>query len=1144
MARSKQKIGKYSVVDKITESNYAQIYTVADAQGNNFILKLAKTGESRDNELIAREYSILSQINHPNIVRVYDYDKHDGSAYFTLEYVPGKPVNEYFEGFSEDFAIVILQILSAIGAFHNMGFVHCDLKPDNILFDASQRQAKLIDFGFAAAPDQQMLAAGTIGYMAPEVVKGTAINQRSDLYSLGVIIYEILSGKKFKRSFAPIKGIPDEINKLLSRLVSEEAALRPTIPELYQTFTKYAPSQKAEIPAYQVRLPGLAYIEPSDLIARVCKAAGEATIVISETGLGKTRFMQELKFHCLTKGLEVIYHSAKERTNILDALRKYLLMQQSKIADAEDKFQIFEEISQCILEFTETKNIAILIDDIDVLSDYELALFRYIGYGIKGSSALLIGTSTTTDAVISLGFKNISLNPLSNDDITVLLDRTFGKIEAGAGKTTTGLAQWLLKQSGGNALFIAEILKTLYDKELLYYKNNQWQINMSELDKTSIPRNLEDLITPRISQLPFSELKLLKILSIANHPLPPAILAFVAERQFDAILERLKNSGLVREDTIDGQRLISITNRIIASSVEKKISNAEKANICTDLIASIENTPHIDIEYAPILVHLNDRLGNTEVAYKYAKISAETAEKIYDYNTAASYYEKLINYTENVDPANYAVLLIKLASMKQIMGNTAAAIEHYRRAIAADGVDVKAKANVGLGKIYSTMGNYNEAIKHLRTALHNTDEGSLEYINTANPLGYIYMNTSRLDDALAIFSKSLSLARRIENRDMEADTLYYLASVEWHKGDFKQGIEKAENLLRFCQRNKILKHYAYCASLLGSFYQQMKDAVMAKKYFKIAIEVFQETKRVGGLAGALCNLGLQLTIQGELKEALEFFEKSLDIAAKIDNKSIYMVSFTNIAIINSALGSYENAIEHFDKVLQLSGGYVWAIYGKAMIFLKKGKINEARQLLDQHKKNKSEILYKIGLAAVEAAQSNNSRTIELLEESLVTISKQHPDISIRVESLFKAGILFYETGNTERATKSFAELLEITPETSPEHNVAQAIIAINDFATSQTDSISIARQTSRLKEIGCLYDYAYLKRLQIEARMNRGLKQEEVKTIVEELSHALEVFESLGAELEIAKLQKIQSRLFPFVVEDYSRRVISEQYLQ
>jgi Nif-specific regulatory protein len=1141
---SLKKIGKYRIIEKIATSNYAELYAVADNEEDNFILKLARTDETTNNELIVREFGILSQIKHPNIVRVYDYAEYNGQAYFTLEFIPGKPINEYFRGFSEDFAVVILQILSALGAFHNKGFVHCDLKPENILYDANERQAKLIDFGFAGLIGHNMVAAGTLTYMAPEVIKGIAINQRSDLYSLGVIIYEILSGKPFKGTYTKIRDIPEEIGKLLTRLVSAETALRPTIPELYQTFTKYAPSTDMQLPAYEVRLPGTAYVETIALTQTLQDAVGEAMVVVGETGLGKTRLLQELKFHYLTHGYEINEYAAKERTSLMLALHKYLNRQKTDISKAEDKFQIFEEINQALLRLSQHKKVVVMIDDIDHLSDYDKSLIRYLGYGIKESSALLIGTSTNAKTIDDLGFKTIALSPLSENAITELLNKTFGEIKPTTGEAAQIFPQWLHQQSGGNPLVIVETLKTLYDKELLFYRNNQWQVTPGKIDTISVPKHLEELIEPRIEKLHANEISILQTLYLANHPLPPSIITDVSGGPADAAIEHLKNVGLVREEVVNTNRYISISSKIIANSVAKKLDNEETNNICNKIITAIEKTQPLDTDYASILAEMNSKIGNMKQAYKYYKLTAENAEKIYDYDTALLYYTKIAEYVQRNTPKSYAQLQARLANVEHMLGNNDAAIKHYEAALQTADAKILAKANAGLGRIYSSMGKFEEAIEHLGTALDYADRDTAEYVKIANPMGYTYMSMSRLDEAVNILTDSLSQARKIRDPEEEADTLYYLASLEWYKGSFQEGIEKAEGLLKFCQKHKLLRQYAFCASLLGSLYQQTKNAKMVQKYINTAIQTFEEVKRVGGLAGALNNLGLHFTQQGKLKDAQALFEKALHISQKIDNKSIYRVSITNIAIINSQQGSYDKAIEDYDKVLQFDPEYIWAIYGKAMILLEKGKYENAVQLLNTHTKIKHEILYKIGLATLSLAEFNQSRTNELLSEIFKSVLKQKPDISIQIESYLKSGWLYHEMGDFENSSKSSMQLLEMTAEGGKEYNLAHALLNLNDFALGKVESINIEKELSRLKEIGCIYDYAYLVRLQIDAKINRGLKQAEVGKAIEELNRAQEIFESIGAELELNKLRKTQGRLFPLIVEDYSRRVISEQYLE
>ena len=141
-------IEKYTTIAKIEESNYATVYKVKDDNDNVLALKIAR--DQTLNEIIIREFKILSQLRHPNIIQVYDYSKtDDGRAFFTLEYIHGQPINSYFKTYSKKLLSAILQVIEALGTIHEKGFVHCDLKPEHILYIPKQEKAVLIDFGLS-----------------------------------------------------------------------------------------------------------------------------------------------------------------------------------------------------------------------------------------------------------------------------------------------------------------------------------------------------------------------------------------------------------------------------------------------------------------------------------------------------------------------------------------------------------------------------------------------------------------------------------------------------------------------------------------------------------------------------------------------------------------------------------------------------------------------------------------------------------------------------------------------------------------------------------------------------------------------------------------------------------------------------------
>ena len=151
-----------------------------------------------------REAATVAALNHPGIVRVYDFDEDGPVLFIVMEWVEGRSMRSWLDEygrFSVDVSVdLVQQLLSAVGVAHDLGVVHRDIKPDNILI-SNRGKTKILDFGISKlVDDKQRLTAtgsmvGTPAYMAPEQVKGENIDARADIYSLGMILYELLHGE-------------------------------------------------------------------------------------------------------------------------------------------------------------------------------------------------------------------------------------------------------------------------------------------------------------------------------------------------------------------------------------------------------------------------------------------------------------------------------------------------------------------------------------------------------------------------------------------------------------------------------------------------------------------------------------------------------------------------------------------------------------------------------------------------------------------------------------------------------------------------------------------------------------------------------------------------------------------------------------
>ena len=198
--------GRYRVMRRIGAGGMADVYCVEDTQlGRRVALKLLYRRFAEDDEFVERfrrEASAAAGLQHPNVVQVFDRGEWDGTYYIAMEYVAGRSLKEIVreEGaLDPDRAIdLVLQVLKAARFAHKRGIVHRDLKPQNVLVD-EEGTAKVADFGIARAGASDMTETGSImgtaQYLSPEQAQGHAVDGRADLYSIGIMLYELLTGR-------------------------------------------------------------------------------------------------------------------------------------------------------------------------------------------------------------------------------------------------------------------------------------------------------------------------------------------------------------------------------------------------------------------------------------------------------------------------------------------------------------------------------------------------------------------------------------------------------------------------------------------------------------------------------------------------------------------------------------------------------------------------------------------------------------------------------------------------------------------------------------------------------------------------------------------------------------------------------------
>ena len=239
----------YRILRKIRQGGMSTVYlAIQKSVDREVAIKVMSPSLSADpgfGSRFYREAKIVGRLSHPNIVSIYDVGSYKHYNYIAMDFLPGAPLQEKIrQGISTGDALRIAgQIAAALDYAHRQGYVHRDIKPDNILF-RTDGSAVLCDFGIARelATDLSMTRAGSVmgtpHYMSPEQAQGKTVDGRSDLYSLGVVLYEMLTGRlpypgeepvsvAVKHMSAPIPKLPGNL-KPLQPLVDQLLAKKPS----------------------------------------------------------------------------------------------------------------------------------------------------------------------------------------------------------------------------------------------------------------------------------------------------------------------------------------------------------------------------------------------------------------------------------------------------------------------------------------------------------------------------------------------------------------------------------------------------------------------------------------------------------------------------------------------------------------------------------------------------------------------------------------------------------------------------------------------------------------------------------------------------------------------------------------------------
>jgi len=1256
---------RYIILSHLGGGILSEVYKVKDIKTDEvFVLKCGAQTLRENPELgiaIKKEFFFLSQLRHPNIISTYEFSTlRNGTSFFIEEFFDGVPLTQFFsKGYAPELISVLAQILHSLAYIHSQGFVHSDLKPSHILvaFSKGKPVVKIIDFGFAEKHrlTKQGLVAfdtsdtgqarGTLGYCAPEILKGLLPDCRADLYSLGIILLEVLT-KKGPSAFENIldflkiqfaggldikemvkEGIyqfklpepPEKLITICQMMIASSPELRPSssleVMEALREVVKSGlslPGPTGEVSRFATAPPEKGspsgssetfltapFVGRDSILKelkkgweRVKKGKGSIYLITGERGVGKSRLAQEFRFFCELDGARSFTFSSgsllTRQKSILEMIMPALNLPKDlfnsplkKRADnsilpldltREDfllhKFQVFERICGAIKSLGRENPIFLFIDDLELFDDLSLEFIRYLGLSLKADKVFLLLSSLPEKRVQETlevfdkkpNYSHIALSSFTLEETAELVEGTLGRISEPnpvIERERKVLTDFLFKTSGGNPLFIIDIIQNLQSLGAISIKRGQRRVIEDVLKEITLPSSLTASFKRKISLLTEEERRVLHFISLLGQKANLQLLKKVLEIEEDSLLRilfKLETLGYIREEASNLGPLqgnLTLTSHILESVLLEAEEFPERREDHKKIAEVLESLP--DTEKETIIFDLAYHWIKAEVAEKAYATSLRAAEKARQlflakealnyYKTALSFFPKEKEIRERLD------LFAKIGFFQETLGDFNRAKDSYTQALSIIASSRElAKENkfyseflTRLGGLQQKMGNFEEAVRFYKEALA-MEKGRQEerIVRILMEKGWAEISGYNFPEASESLGRALAIASRLPNRaELECRLNYYLAYLAYRRQDFSSALNLGEKALKLSremgneyQVNSILQFLATVFYLRG-------EKEKAEELYKKSEELGRKVSDVYTLISSLIGLGLSAKEAGDYRVAREYYEQAREQAEKISSLPHLTGILGNLAELFTITGEFITAEELYLKVMELSEKlkdyYILSLnnLNLSQLYLKSGKPEKALECLDKGEKiinsHKLDSL-RLYLTLFRANYHLETKNQEGAAENFLDALK-FPGIRDNRYFLEFLARLRLEERRPEKALISIIRLLRLFRNPKLEEHIigtrllglALALLGKREESKEQIrKAIGLSRNSGLLFELGsALLSYGEILLFEKDLGLTRKGYQEALSFLKE----AKEIFSSIGARSYQEKSEQLLSDL-------------------
>lgn len=1158
------KIEKYTILEKLHESDFADVYRVATEDVGNAVLKIARQPILYHNNLITREYHILSKLRHPGIVRVMAYGvTPDAKTFFVSEYIQGQPINEYFKGFSRDLMRSMTDLLTAIIHIHSAGYVHGDLKPGHIHYEPRSEKTVLLDFGFAAPVFQNEEARGTLGYAAPELLKGHPPDQYTDIYSLGVILSEIIGGTSstvlqehqkaliFRMQdplYSPdslFKNLaaPDDIKRVLIKMLAIEPALRPTAGEIYETFVRYSGTNPISVTTIKPSAPPMPFIDITqkfEFLKSIDNVKGKTHILTGDIGMGKTTLLNELIYAYRISDFDVIDYNPVHNESLISALGKYCAQSDADV-QADGDFAMFEVLINLLKnkQINCRKPLILIVDDLEGLSSTDKKLIRYLGSSLGAVEIGLIGAALNIADFEGMDFSDIKMKVMTRQDTQTLLHMMFsGQIVDDA------FIEWLLKSSGGVPLYLQTLIGLLIQNGVINFKDSKWTLDDEKYLHIPYPKRIKELLSSKINAHSAPAKLALELFCLSDHALEPALVIAVLGDSYETEIDKLTRDQLITRIQIAGRPAYAPANLLIKQLIERHLSDRKKTDFQRKLFPLLIKFYGDIPEYFGFIAEIAGAIESWKDGYGYARRAAEHEEKRYNFSVGDRYYRLALGYSLKAGIDDRYLLLVKSGQLNLRTGNTREALDRFQKAerLARDNIE-KAEIYHLLGYTHQKIGDYKQSSDYFTEALSLTDLRDPQYPTILSGIIYNHIQLGNYSDAENKLKELDRLADETDSLKMKYRQAYLSGVLHWFKGEASQGVDVIKTALPIADKLNQPLDKALGYSLLASLYQQQGKYKETDDSYRDAIQIYEQIKEITLLAETIINQALFRENLGRYDEALRSLNAAYQHVRRIGNQNTLSRLLVNMANIYEIKGDYTKALSLNNQAFEQCPDNLKSLYNLCMIYLKKGNSKKAAANLKLFSRSGDSVLYHTFNAYASGRINKSAAVREHLDQGLLILKKEGIDPIIKTEFFLRAAESCYNVKLHGDCIKYTEEGLKLCPTESREYWIATGLRILASFCLNDLLNTDMFPVLSPLKARGCLFDWAMLKRMELEAVLDHPRASASALSNINDINSAEEIFLNAIDNFELSRLRKAREQLRVRVESGQNPKSGTENYL-